>query len=52
MIFKGAVHCAVDLTTRNGSEVIATRDHVALGDVLVTRIYRSEHIEKAGFKSN
>ncbi|CAG9537655.1 unnamed protein product [Cercopithifilaria johnstoni] len=40
--FKGAISCSVDLANRKDDVVIASKDNLSLGDVLVTRIYRVE----------
>uniref|UniRef100_A0A0R3RFL9 CASPASE_P20 domain-containing protein n=1 Tax=Elaeophora elaphi TaxID=1147741 RepID=A0A0R3RFL9_9BILA len=40
--FKGAISCSVDLASRKDDVVIASKNNLSLGDVLVTRIYRVE----------
>ncbi|KAL3994648.1 Caspase domain family protein [Acanthocheilonema viteae] len=40
--FKGTISCSIDLATRKDNVVIASKNNLSLGDILVTRIYRVE----------
>lgn len=41
-ISKGAVTCSVDLSRREDDVIMSSKSDVTLGDVLITRIHKTE----------
>ncbi|VDN05274.1 unnamed protein product [Thelazia callipaeda] len=40
---KGTISCSVDLVNCENNALLATESNLSLGDVLITRIYKTEH---------